>query len=86
MHRIVITAGTDETDKRVMLLHEFGHIYRRDGSGPRRRLRAVVDELWARYGLTEAATLHEQLVTLARNPSFLRQLERAANSATSYSK
>lgn len=71
-YRIGITAGSDEQDQRVMLLHELGHIVVGSGHAHDDVWRSVVDELWARYGLTEQAAQHEQLVRLLNNPEVRR--------------
>lgn len=81
-YRIGITAGTDEQDQRVMLLHELAHIVVGPGHGHDAVWRSVVDELWARYGLTEKAAQHEQLVTLLNNPEVRRLVQRAAKRET----
>lgn len=71
--QIAFTAGTDEPDQRVILLHEFAHVVVGPGHGHDATWRTVADELWARYGVTEAAALHEQIV---RALPQLRQLLR----------
>ena len=69
-YRIVITAGTDEQDQHLMLLHELGHIVVGPNHGHDARWRSVVDHLWARYGLTEYAAERERVVQLLSSPEF----------------
>ena len=61
--RIIVSAGTDETDARMVLLHELAHIV----AGPRvhhgSRWRRVVTRMYARYGGPEIvahAAKHER--------------------------
>lgn len=70
---IGITAGTGEADQRVMLLHELAHLIV-PGHAHDDVWRAVADELWARYGVTEEAALHEQVVKLMKDPEVRRKL------------
>lgn len=60
----MITAGTDERDQCLMLLHELGHIVVGPNHGHDARWSAVVGRLYARYGLTDYAAQRERAVRL----------------------
>lgn len=75
-YRIVITAGTDERDQRLMLLHELAHVVAGPTHGHGARLTPVVESLYARYGLTDYAAQRERMVRLLSRPEVRRLLSR----------
>lgn len=72
--RIVINAGTDERDQRLMLLHEISHIVVGPGHGHDAPWSAVFESLHARYGLTAYAAERDRLLQFLASPEVRRLL------------
>ena len=67
--RIVVTAGWDETDQRLVLLHELGHLLAPAHEWHGKKWRQIVARLYAKYGGTEMvayAQAHERPTILKR--------------------